>query len=280
MEEKKDVSTNKSNKSTTIIIVIPLLIILGLGGLVLYQRSLLDKEKANTDSDKKNNPTVEVEQKKFSDEELTGYLKDVPYLPEYTTDNLYDYKEDAYRGEKVTSSDLNEKLLLAHAYRYAERTNTTEEVEASICGKCAANEYVKEEELLRVVKDMYNIDTIKATNFTVAGGGVEFTGGYYATFFARGATKLDRYSKLVKYEIKDNDLVIYEKVLFTASISTNILVLKTTTSDANEALQTFTNNDEASKYALDNIELGNTYKHTFKINSEGKYYWYSSELSN
>lgn len=280
MEEKKDVSTNKSNKSTTIIIVILLLIILGLGGFVLYQRSLLDKEKTNTGSDKKNNPTVEVEQKKFSDEELTGYLKDVPYLPEYTIDNLYDYKEDAYRGEKVTSSDLNEKLLLAHAYRYAERTNTTEEVEASICGKCAANEYVKEEELLRVVKDMYNIDTIKATNFTVAGGGVEFTGGYYAAFFARGATKLDRYSKLVKYEIKDNDLVIYEKVLFTANISTNVLVLKTTTSDTNEALQTFTNNDEASKYALDNIELGNTYKHTFKINSEGKYYWYSSELSN
>ena len=286
MEEKKEVSV-KNTKSTTIVIVMLITVILGLAGLVFYQNKLLDKEREKVNSDKTDNPTSEVEQKKFSEEELNNYLKMVPYLQEYNSDagyeEMYDYDEDAYTGKSVTANDLNEKLLLAHAYRHAKRTDTKEEINHPACGdnKCSAFVYVKEETFKETVKDMYNIDTIKADAFNTIEGYVTLADGYYAALSFRGFTPVHKYNKLIRYEVKDNDLIIYEKVLFTAIISV-AYVLKTTDSDLSTSLiqPTLGNYDEAKKYALDNIDSGNTYKHTFKVNNEGNYYWYSSELSN
>ena len=34
------------------------------------------------------------------------------------------------------------------------------------------------------------------------------------------------------------------------------------------------------EYIKDNFSNFNTYKHTFKLNSNGKYYWYSTEVIN
>lgn len=287
MEEKKEVSV-KNTRSTTLVIVMLIIVILGLVGLVFYQNKLLDKEREKVNSDKTDNHTSEVEQKKFSEEELNNYLKMVPYLQEYNSDagyeEMYDYDEDAYTGKLVTANDLNEKLLLAHAYRHAERTDTKEEINHPACGdnKCSAFVYVKEETFKETVKYMYNIDKIKADVFNTIEGYVTLSKGYYVAIITRGTTPIHKYNKLIKYEVKDNDLIIYEKVLFTASVSAVTYVLKTTNSDLSTSLiqPTLGNYDEAKKYALDNIDSGNTYKHTFKVNNEGNYYWYSSELSN
>lgn len=61
-----------------------------------------------------------------------------------------------------------------------------------------------------------------------------------------------------------------------------VYVLKTTNSDLSTSLiqPTLGDYDEVRKYVLNNIDSGNTYKHTFKVNNEGNYYWYSSELVN
>lgn len=61
-----------------------------------------------------------------------------------------------------------------------------------------------------------------------------------------------------------------------------VYVLKTTNSDLSTSLiqPTLSDYDEVRKYVLNNIDSGNTYKHTFKVNNEGNYYWYSSELVN
>lgn len=287
MEEKKEVSV-KNTKSTTLVIVMLIIVILGLAGLVFYQNKLLDKEREKVNSNKTDNTSSEVEQKRFSEEELNNYLKMVPYLQEYNSDagyeEMYDYDEDAYTGKLVTANDLNEKLLLAQAYRHAERTDTKEEINHPACGdnKCSAFIYVKEETFKKTVKDMYNIDTIKVDGFNTGEGYVKLSKGYYAAIMTRGSMPIHKYNKLIKYEVKDNDLVIYEKVLFTASISAVTYVLKTTNSDLSTSLiqPTLGNFDEAEKYALNNIDSGNTYKHTFKVNNEGNYYWYSSELVN
>ena len=36
----------------------------------------------------------------------------------------------------------------------------------------------------------------------------------------------------------------------------------------------------AIKYIEENINEFNTYKHTFKLNENNNYYWYSTELNN
>lgn len=287
MEEKKEVSV-KNTKSTTLVIVMLIIVILGLAGLVFYQNKLLDKEREKVNSNKTDNTTSEVEQKRFSEEELNNYLKMVPYLQEYNSDagykEMYDYDEDAYTDKLVTANDLNEKLLLAQAYRHAERTDTKEEINHPACGdnKCSAFIYVKEETFKKTVKDMYNIDTIKADAFNTMESYVTLVDGYYAALSFRGNTPIHKYNKLIKYEVKDNDLVIYEKVLFTAGISGFEYILKTTNSDLSTSLiqPTLGDYDEVRKYVLNNIDSGNTYKHTFKVNNEGNYYWYSSELVN
>lgn len=284
MEEKKEVSV-KNTKSTTLVIVMLIIVILGLAGLVFYQNKLLDKERKKVNSNKTDNTTSEVEQNKFCEVGLNNYLKMVPYLQEYDSDSeMYEYNEDAYTGKLVTANDLNVKLLLAQAYRYAERTNVQHSINHPICGNdlCTADIYVEEKTFKETVKDMYNIDTIKVDGFNTGEGYVKLSKGYYAAIMTRGSMPINKYNKLIKYEVKDNDLIIYEKVLFTASVSAVTYVLKTTNSDLSTSLiqPTLGNFDEAEKYALNNIDSGNTYKHTFKVNSEGNYYWYSSELSN
>ena len=129
---------------------------------------------------------------------------------------------------------------------------------------------------------MYNIDTIKVDGFNTGEGYVKLSKGYYAAIMTRGSMPIHKYNKLIKYEVKDNDLVIYEKVLFTAGISGFEYILKTTNSDLSTSLiqPTLGDYDEVRKYVLNNIDSGNTYKHTFKVNNEGNYYWYSSELVN
>lgn len=285
MEEKKEVSV-KNTKSTTLVIVMLIIVILGLAGLVFYQNKLLDKEREKANSNKVDNPTCEVEQNKFCEVGLNNYLKMVPYLQEYYPDadseEMYDYDEDAYTGKLVTANDLDVKLLLAQAYRYAERTNVQHSINHPICGNdlCTADIYVEEKTFKETVKDMYNIDTIKVDGFNTGEGYVKLSNGYYAAIMTRGNLPINKYNKLIKYEVKDNDLIIYEKVLFTASVSAVTYVLKTTNSDLSTSLiqPTLGNYAESEKYILDNIDSGNTYKHTFKVNSEGNYYWYSSEL--
>ena len=284
MEEKKEVSV-KNTKSTTLVIVMLIIVILGLAGLVFYQNKLLDKERKKVNSNKTDNPTCEVEQNKFCEVGLNNYLKMVPYLQEYDSDSeMYEYNEDAYTGKLVTANDLNVKLLLAQAYRYAERTNVQHSINHPICGNdlCTADIYVEEKTFKETVKDMYNIDTIKVDGFNTGEGYVKLSKGYYAAIITRGTTPIHKYNKLIKYEVKDNDLIIYEKVLFTASVSAVTYVLKTTNSDLSTSIiqPTLGDFDEVEKYALNNIDSGNTYKHTFKVNNEGNYYWYSSELSN
>ena len=66
MEEKKEVSV-KNTKSTTLVIVMLIIVILGLAGLVFYQNKLLDKEREKVNSNKTDNTTSEVEQKRFSE---------------------------------------------------------------------------------------------------------------------------------------------------------------------------------------------------------------------
>lgn len=285
MEEKKEVSV-KNTKSTTLVIVMLIIVILGLAGLVFYQNKLLDKEREKANSNKVDNPTCEVEQNKFCEVGLNNYLKMVPYLQEYNSDagyeEMYDYDEDAYTGKLVTANDLNEKLLLAHAYRHAERSNRRISINHPSCGNnmCIADRYVEEKTFKETVKDMYNIDTIKFDSFNTNVGYVTLSEGYYVALAARGFTPVHKYNKLIRYEVKDNNLVVYEKVLFAASVSAVTYVLKTTNSDLSTSLiqPTLGNYDEAEKYILDNLDSGNTYKHTFKVNSGGNYYWYSSEL--
>lgn len=278
--------TKKINKAIVVVIILLILIILSLIGYIIYEKIESDKKVKNLNSITTSSTTT-TESNKLSDKEIEEYLSYVPVKPETDLiDNYneyYDYDEDAYEGKLENINSLNSKLLLAHAYNNASETNTEEEIASNMCGdtsKCRADKYVLETDLISEMKKMYNINTINSKSFKISGGIVEQNEKYYIAFMNLGASPINKINKILNYEFNDEDLVMYEKAGFIVDIQGEISILKTTNKNDVTKEDPYTNRDDAIKFIEENINDFNTYKHTFKLNENNNYYWYSTELSN
>ena len=152
-----------------------------------------------------------------------------------------------------------------------------------MCGdsvKCRADKYVLESDLISEMKKMYNINTINSKSFKIPGGIVEHNEKYYVAFMNLGSSPINKINKVLKYEFNNNNLIIYEKAGFIVDLQGEISILKTTNKNDITKEDPYTNKDDAIKYIEQNINDFNTYKHTFKLNENNNYYWYSTELSN
>lgn len=278
--------TKKINKGIIIVIVLLIIVILSLIGYIIYEKIESDKTKQNINNITTSSTTT-TESNKLSDKELEEYLSYVPIKPETDLINdyneYYDYDEDAYSGKIENINNIDEKLLLAHAYDKTKETNTEVEVTSSVCGdtnKCRADKYVLETDLISEMKKMYNINTINSKSFKISGGIVEQNEKYYIAFMNLGASPINKINKILNYEFNDEDLVMYEKAGFIVDIQGEISILKTTNKNDVTKEDPYTNRDDAIKFIEENINDFNTYKHTFKLNENNNYYWYSTELSN
>jgi len=270
---------NKKEFSKLILFLVTIIILLiGFIGYREFYFYNLDSSKVE---DKENDVKDTEETVEISVTEIERYLNYVPLLEEinYELDyaDYYDYNEDAYSGGLKTKNDLNEKLFLANTYVHSEKVNSTELVKMDICGNniyCEADSYVLVDTFEENLENLYNIQDINYKEFNIAGGGVENTGEYYALGMGRGANKLEKINKYEKYSIDGDNLIIYEKAGFVAELE-QPSVFKTT--NAIDVIKTFDSLEYAKKYISDNINNFNTFKHVFKKNNVG-YYWYSTEL--
>ena len=276
--------TKKINKGIIIVIVLLIIVILSLIGYIIYEKMENEKLKQNQNT---TSSTTTTESNKLSDKEIEEYLSYVPIKPETDLINdyneYYDYDEDAYSGKIENINNIDEKLLLAHAYDKAKEINTEVEVTSSVCGdtnKCRADKYVLETDLISEMKKMYNINTIDTKSFKISGGIVEQNEKYYVAFMNLGASPINKINKILNYEFNNEDLVVYEKAGFIVDLQGEISILKTTNKNDITKEDPYTNRDVAIKYIEENINEFNTYKHTFKLNENDNYYWYSTELSN
>lgn len=280
--------TKKINKAIVVVIILLIVVILSLIGYIIYEKIESDKKAKNSNSITTSTTTTEKKNTtKLSDNEIEEYLNYVPIKPESDLiseyNDYYDYDEDAYSGKVENINNLNEKLLLAHAYSMVQKTNTEEEITSNMCGdnsKCKADEYVLETDLISEMKKMYNVNNINIKSFKISGGNVEHSEKYYVAFMNLGASPINKINKALKYEFNNEDLVVYEKAGFIVDIQGEITILKTTNKNDVTKQDPYTNRDDAIKFIEENINDFNTYKHTFKLNENNKYYWYSTELSN
>lgn len=278
--------TKKINKGIITVIILLILVILSLIGYIIYEKIKSDRTLQNSNNITTSSTTT-TESNKLSDKEIEEYLSYVPIKPETDLisnyNEYYDYDEDAYSGKIENINNINEKLLLAYAYNNAKETNTEEEITSNMCGdsvKCRADKYVLETDLISEIKKMYNINTINSKSFKISGGIVEQNEKYYLAFMNLGASPINKINKILNYEFNNEDLVIYEKAGFIVDLQGEISILKTTNKDDITKEDPYTNKDDATKYIEENINEFNTYKHTFKLNENNNYYWYSTELSN
>lgn len=280
--------TKKINKGIITVIILLILVILSLIGYIIYEKIKSDRTLQNSNNIKTStSTTTKINIIKPSDKEIEEFLSYVPIKPETDLisnyNEYYDYDEDAYSGKIENINNINEKLLLAYAYNNAKETNTEEEITSNMCGdtsKCRADKYVLETDLISEMKKMYNINTINSKSFKISGGIVEQNEKYYLAFMNLGASPINKINKILNYEFNNEDLVIYEKAGFIVDLQGKISILKTTNKNDITKEDPYTNKDDAIKYIEQNINDFNTYKHTFKLNENNNYYWYSTELSN
>lgn len=289
----------KKDKKTIVFIILIIILLLIIVGLMLVIATITSKDNKTNNENKDNNVSSANNSSQIDDsikepnEEILQYLNYVPILEEVVLENdeFYDYNLDAYSGKKVTVNDLNEKLLLSMSYNYANETKTDEKVKlGAICGgngMCSASKYVTLEDMNNQLKKMYNVSNIVSTSFQVSGGLVTKTEKYWAVLYSRGSSPINKVNKFVDYKETDDELIIREKAgfvydeeglyspsLYTDTAKTNKVV------DNDDIYKT--SNDLDISYPKEkfeqNIDKFNTFKHTFKKNENGDYYWYSTEM--
>ena len=296
----------KNNKGLIWLIVILSILVLGLIGFILYDKSHVKSSNENNIITTTDNVETTTSNKKISKEEVEKYLSYVPF--EYNSQVMYcTWKNDeecnneikyfdAYSEEKVSIKDINDELLLRMAIYKTKDVSSTESFESnfSICGEeetCILDEYYKGEAVRNKVYEMYN-KNVDLKEFSVGGGYAYYKNGYYAIGHGAGNYPPTKLNKIINYEISNKDLVIVEQAIFIydmASKTDEIDITKATNYDNEDILKTFfynlcaenNNCDSISKkYAEDNLNNSNKFKHTFKLNTNGTYYWYSTELVN
>lgn len=281
----------KKNTGLIILIIVLSILVVGLGGYIVYDKVFTkEKEEVSTKNETKEEAKIEL-----SNAELEEYLSYVPIKEElnnYEDYNIYyNYTNDAYSGNLETISSLSKDLLMAKVFNLSQKATTKEKSNFTWCGDstaCEGDEYVTIDTFNNTITKMYNIKNIDVTKFTINGGGVEKTDKYYVSYHGRGGTAIKKYSETINYEIKNNDLIIYERASFIYKDTTNnkISILKTT--DPSSIIKsddgTNYNTDSAiityaQSYMNSNQNEFNTFKHTFKLNENNAYYWYSTELN-
>ena len=300
MEEKK------SNSGLIVLIVVLIILILGLGGFIGY--SLLNgnltfdnsNNNSNKDNNNENNQHEEIE---ISNEDINTYLSYVPFS--YT--NMYDDDDmsnglDAYNGKTTNLDNINKEILWENAFDKVTNGGLVDnakeiniKVKNEICGKdeydeyksCTPSDIISKVDMDTELKTMYNIENQSINSFNVAGGRATFYDTFYAVFYAAGSLEREKVSVLDKYEIDNDNLIIYEKAGFIIEDFGNYIVYKFREDYNKNIIKKFegtiddidTREKEAKDYIKDNINDFATFKHTFKLNKEtNKYYWYQTEV--
>lgn len=251
------------------IVIIFILILLGVGGFIIY------------------NNVIKSAKMTFTDDELNNYLNYVPFFDEYMNDEdleyHYGYKKDAYSGQSVNISNLDERLLMANTYRMTDKVDIVEEVTGSFCGEedsCVADEYVAINTFNENLKKFYNVSKTNSSSFGVKAGEVYLTDNYYVTWYGRGSSPLKKVNKLINYEYDNNDLIIYEKAAFTFELDVSAIVISKLTNHSQTDTEKVSMNNwqDAETYIKNNFDKFNTFKHTFKLGKNKEYYYYGTEI--
>ncbi|MBE5821766.1 MAG: hypothetical protein E7311_04165 [Clostridiales bacterium] len=253
--------------------------------IFVNKEKFIVKEKEIVDN---NNEIIDNKKENIlSNEEIEEYLSYVPLMDEFDRYS-YGYNKDAYSKEKTIITELDERLLMKEAFRLSEGVDG-EPVYLNFSEKepVEADGYVLVEEFNKTIKNLYNVDNVSTNKFVICGGSVQVdkSGKYYVSLYGAGGWKMQKESKVIDYEIINDMLIIYEKAGFVIVDDCGIgdlLIMKTT--DNTNPFKRYTEDssmspDEALNYVKENFNEFNTFKHTFKSNGDG-YYWYSTEIQN
>lgn len=205
----------------------------------------------------------------------------VPYV-QRANDGLYVYGN-------LTIKERSTEDLVIGALNHYEYVNCNSEETKNNCDTIEADKIISE------VKEIYGVDLTKdeiekvntkddyGICFYIYANGLAFQSYNYkdGVFSVNGEKGfINKNNKIYKYEEKDNEYKIYEKIHYIGISYENDSIYEVLYSGSDyskEVTREKLNEGEYSKIDLSKYdEYGTTYIHTFKKNSDGKYQYYSS----
>ena len=294
----EEIKKKKSNKGLVAIIIILLIALLGAIGYICYDKGVFDSLL------NKGKPVEEPKQEeKLSEEEVMKLHETL-----ITKDKEY----GLYFNNKVTLESISADDFIPYVtLNYASDNNV--KYEGLFAYDADTDKYVvkgtqyAKSEIDNYAKEKYNLNrelTLSKSNDSNYASLWLYNNkkklvydtinrAYYFVVNGNDSGTITVASKLLKFEQNGDELYVYDKFVACGnymegkgcSISiTDITDNKYFIESSNFTGKTI-NIDDAKNinpdYVIDNmIEKLNTYKHTFKKASDGKYYWYSSEIVN
>lgn len=216
----------------------------------------------------------------------------VQKLYEYIPDEVdYDDSENrlknAYQSKKVTIDDLDDELVLGHAFANIE-IPVNERIAIDETTPVTAWYKAKPNRLQDMIKQMYNTE-FENKGFVLKGTYGSYEDGMYTFSFGGGGNQYESGVQNIEEAYEENDeLYIIDSYLWYSSEhsedGSNSEILKVYNPANNDYIikrEVISEIDLLEKediYVKENyFSEAPKYKHTFKKNDAGEYYWYSSE---
>ncbi len=273
--------------STVVLLFIILILIIALVLMYMhYNKDTKNEVLTNTNTNQKET-TNEVEPEESNKKELStnsSIVKEIyDYIPAIDED-LYDENPitlpNAYQTKKVTYDDLNSKLLLANAFFKSNKDMSSD---------IYMND-IESEKVTDFALKYYN-EEIEPVSFTMGSISLIYENGMYG--FANGGYTgvYASHIRNIEEAYEENDeLYIIDTYLMNISKFGDIQVDDKSVTfeiyDSSERKKTVAEEDiedadkieDKNEYISEKYsEKSKKYKHTFKKNDDGEYYWYSSE---
>ncbi len=268
----------QTEKSILIVVIIILVAVIASGATYIVMSSKKENNnQTNSNQTDEKQPTISL-----TEDQLKDYLSYIPYNVE-TEGNVYSY-------QKVNVNQIKQEYLLGRAlgYLYAKCEPNTcfydETLNIDDGLTLEGYEALKKDEALKMLQKMYNISNI-TMNSTHTYDYIAYDGGtcYYFIndkFIVNNCVgDFDKLSHITNYEATNNDLIIYEVVADFSGLQPSLQDYYT----KKEIKLDYDVNDpnwenKVINYFENNLTNFTEYKHTFKKNATG-YYWYSTEIN-
>ena len=277
-------------KNTILYIIITILLIVIAVGVTYIIMDNKNNEKVvepNNNEEQENDNQDQEEQVTLTEEELIEYLSYVPKNNLLSEFNTYETPSNI--------NDLTDSVIISNALRVLTNNTNFDSMEDSYTIEdfpdYSFDIRYSSEEIIEQTLKMYNYKVTNLTNVTSSNigegmyGSTQFIFDYYNGYFyginACADCSDNHISKIKEYSATEEELIIYEYGAYLESEmgenhNTRLVDYQTSKEENLENPCSSTENDYSCYYddLLDEFTL---YKHTFKKNDTG-YYWYSTEV--
>lgn len=250
------------------------------------KNNIVDDEKNDGAGLSKQSDTSNTDKPKLSDLNINDKLveKVYEYIPIVDTNLI---QKNAYQDKRITKSDLDVKFLLQVAFS---KLNLSEfqKVPLTENGDNISGMYSFNSQLLQdKVREMYG-DNLENLDFNYgAGAGLTYSNGKYSYRFGGGSGEFMYNLRTIKSAYKDDECLYIEDMYSALELKDDTVVLYKK-SNSEEKIKEIEFNristlsgqqlkSELEKIKTESESLMARYKHTFKKNIDGNYYWYCTE---